>query len=303
MSKRKLQVEKCDKVKVNGDYPVITIVEGNRHYEVICMAKPSKGGVIKKLSADEFVDLRTGEVRKFEKNDSKQRENLRETFNNLKALIRTNFDADNEHKQLFITLTYAENMTEYRRLYVDFDKWLKRLKYHLKGHHLEYIAVAEPQERGAWHMHVMLKSDRFLYLDNETVTSPMWGHGWTDTQRLKSDDVGRYYVAYFTDLFGECGATAKKKGARLPFYPVGMKFFRCSRGVNRPERVSETYREATSRGGEMAGWGAFTVKNEDGAVVQMVQREHWKKEEIGCGKEWRPPRKKSEITKQVREGV
>jgi len=276
MNKQRLQVEKRGRITVDESCTVTVILQGKRHYEVIYMAKPSKGGVIKKLNADEFVDLRTGEVREFEKNTSKQRENLRETFNNLKALIRTNFDADNEHKQLFITLTYKENMTDYERLYEDFKKWLMKLKYHCKGHQLEYIAVAEPQGRGAWHMHVMLKSDKFLHLDNKTIVAPMWGHGMTDTQRLKSDDVGRYYVAYFTDLFGEFGTTAKKKGARLPLYPVGMKFYRCSRGIERPDKVEETYGETSGRDGELADWKAFDVVGEDGNLIQTVQREHFK---------------------------
>jgi hypothetical protein len=280
MNKRVLQVEKRDRVEIPDNALVKTIVQGKRHREVIWLAKPSKGGCIKKISADEFVDLRTGEVREFEKNEKKTRENLRETFNNLKALIRTNFDADNEHRQLFITLTYKENMTDYKRLYDDFVKWIKKLKYHLKGHTLDYIAVAEPQGRGAWHMHVMLKSDRMLFLDNKTVTAPMWGHGATDTQRLKSDDVGRYYVAYFTDLFGEFGHTARKKGGRLHLYPVGMKFYRCSRGIKRPEDVAETYGDAKGRGGAPVEWNAYDISDKDsGDLVQVVQREHWKEGE------------------------
>jgi hypothetical protein len=168
-------------------------------------------------------------------------------------------------------------MMDYNQLYADFKKWYMKLKYYCKGHTLDYITVAEPQGRGAWHMHVMLKSDKFLFLDNQTVIAPMWGHGMTDTQRLKSDDVGRYYVAYFTDLFGEFGTTAQKKGGRLPLYPVGMKFYRCSRGIKRPERVNETFGETKDRGGEVTYHSSYKVIDEEtDEVVQIVHKEHRK---------------------------
>lgn len=272
---RKLQAEKRDSLAIHPAQRVRAIVEGRRHREVIFMSRPAKGGVTKKISKDEFIDLRTGELRKFAQNERKQRENLRETFNNLTALIRANFDADNEQRQLFVTLTYAENMTDSARLMVDFSAWYKRLKYHCKGHQLDYIAVAEPQERGAWHMHVMLKSDKTLFIDNKETMQPLWGHGFTDVQRLKSDDVGRYYVAYFTDLFEAYGDNPKKKGKRLSLYPVGMKFYRCSKGIKRPEKADMLYRDVIKQFGEMVGWNTYDIKDADGNVIQTVQREHW----------------------------
>jgi len=241
------------------------------------MARPANGAPIRKLSQEEYVDLRTGEVKQFERNERKQRENLRETFRNLTGLIRANFDADNNGRQVFITLTYRENMQDHKRLMEDYKLFWKKLKYYCKGHKMDYIAVAEPQERGAWHMHVMVKSDRKLFIPKEKI-GELWGHGMTRIDALVSDDVGRYYVAYFTDLFGEFGETAKKKGGRLPLYPVGMKFYRCSRGIVRPEASEGHYREIVESWGRPSYREAYEVQDaESGETIQTVQREHFKR--------------------------
>jgi len=278
-SKKTLQVVKIPPFDIYGSTPVRAMEQGAKHCEVLYMAKPAPGSKIQKISKEEYIDLRTGEVKAFKLNETKQRQNLSETFRNLTGLIRANFDQDNEHRQLFITLTYAENMTDHHKLYDDFESWYRRLRKHCNGHQLEYIAVAEPQARGAWHMHVMIKSDKYFFVDNRDMEK-LWKQGFTDTQRLKSDDVGRYYVAYFTDLFGEFGTTAKKKGARLPLYPVGMKFYRCSRGIVRPEMDDAEYSEIVERWGKPSYRDAYEITDtETGEVVQRIQREHYKKGE------------------------
>ena len=227
-----IQVAKNCKLEENR---VVKITrQGSKYAEIMCRDKPTRQS-IKKISADEYILLKTGEVRKFEKKVDKHSDNLRKTFARLRALIRTNFEGDAQN-QLFVTLTYAENMTDSERLYENFRKFMQRLKYQYLEHNFDYICVAEPQGRGAWHMHVMLKSDQpVLFIDNRDMEK-IWGNGWTDTQRLKSDDVGSYYVAYFTDLLetDKKGNKARKKGERLSMYPVGFKLYRTSRGIVQP---------------------------------------------------------------------
>ncbi|TDY52721.1 hypothetical protein BX592_1043 [Paraburkholderia rhizosphaerae] len=53
-----------------------------------------------------------------------------------------------------ITLTYRENMQDKTRLKRDFDSLRRRLGA-LGG--FQYVAVAERQQRGAWHLHVAVK--------------------------------------------------------------------------------------------------------------------------------------------------
>lgn len=171
----------------------------------------------------------------------------------------------------WITLTYAENMMDVKRLYDDFRKFNMRFCYYLQKSNIEtpeYIAVAEPQGRGAWHMHVLYIWPCVApFLDNNTVFQPIWGYGFTKIKAVRGDvdNLGAYLSAYLGDMSfeeyekldgndkiaalrdgaeivekeitDERGRKVKKrilKGARLRLYPPGMNIFRTSRGVKRP---------------------------------------------------------------------
>ena len=63
-------------------------------------------------------------------------------------MINNNFTG--KPNELFVTLTYAKNMTDTKRLYTDMNKFIKRLKYKYKeSSDIDYLAVVEPQGRGA----------------------------------------------------------------------------------------------------------------------------------------------------------
>jgi len=200
----------------------------------------------KKISKDEMVDKTTGEIIQVEHKEDRKGNisSLRRTISNLRDIINTNFvGGENE---LFITLTYAENMKDTERLYKDFDKFYKKLKRRLRGHELLYISVVEPQERGAWHVHLLLKdlTCESLYIHNEEIEK-MWGQGFTKTERLHHvDNVGAYLSAYLTNIKeGE----ETKKGQRLYLYPPGMNIYRCSRNVKRPIIVEKEYKQVKEK--------------------------------------------------------
>lgn len=198
----------------------------------------------KRISKDEMLNLETGEVIEIG-NSVSRRDNiksLRVTMRKLRRLINANFEgADNE---LFITLTYGEDMRDLRRLYCDFKKFYQKLKRRYKDVEFRYIYVVEPHESGKWHIHLLLKAlnREYLFIDNDSVIWKLWGHGYTKTQRLHGvDNVGAYLSSYLTDLFDEDGR--KHKGARLYLYPAGMNIYRCSRNCRKPEERIVEYGE------------------------------------------------------------
>ena len=266
------------------------------------MANEPTPGIIK-LNKDEYLVIKSGEIRQFKHNEGKVIDYLRNVFRKLEHLIKTNFDTEeNGHNALFITLTYAENMQDPEKLYEDFEDFYKRLKYHCKTkkqevHELQYIAVAEPQERGAWHMHVLLKSDRpIFFIDNKLMTK-IWRHGATETERIKGRDPGKYFAQYFTSLEADAkddpnatlidGPNGKKykKGARLHFYPKGMKFYRCSSGIVRPSPEHKAYNDVTREYGKPKKSTAFELTEERQAdegeesrrIINTIQREEFSK--------------------------
>lgn len=152
---------------------------------------------------------------------------VRRTCDNFKWLIRAN----ERRIRLFVTLTYAQNMTDTKRLYQDYRKFVQRLRRaypDVSG----YLVAFEPQKRGAWHAHILLLSDKpFLFIPNKRMRK-LWGHGFTKTQRCKNvRDIGSYVTAYLTNLKE---GKRTKKGQRLGMYPSGFHFLRSSKtGVER----------------------------------------------------------------------
>ena len=83
---------------------------------------------------------------------------------------------------LWVTLTYAENMRDAKRLYEDFRRFWQRFRYYLDKHEYppaEYITAAEPQGRGAWHLHCLfLFPEKAPFIPNADMAR-IWGYGFT----------------------------------------------------------------------------------------------------------------------------
>jgi hypothetical protein len=183
-----------------------------------------------------------GEIKEMKVSDNKgdNLSSLKKTFKRLRRLIMNNFKGGDD--QLWLTLTYAENMQDVKRLVSDFRQFIKKLR--RKYGQLEYISVIEPQERGAWHYHVLLKTSDGspLYIENDDIYRK-WKHGFTKTKRLsESDNVAAYVMAYLTDMdMNENDENAKSKkivkGMRLHYYPSNMQFYRCSAGIKQPKEI------------------------------------------------------------------
>ena len=260
---------------------------------------------MRNIDADYMMDLRTGEL--VEKQHSVSRDenivSLKRTLKNLRDLINTNCcDPD---KVLWLTLTYAENMCDTERLYRDYEKFWKRLCYWFLKNSVpkpEYISVAEPQERGAWHLHVILiwMDCPAPFISNNDVVWRLWGHGFTKTKGVSNcDNLGAYFSAYLADLDvtgsdavvdgstvvlkpSDDGRTLKKiaKGARLCLYPTGMRLYRHSRGVVIPV-VEEVPPDSAQNEKVSAGTETFSVTyrvvNDDNGCVNVFRKTYYNK--------------------------
>lgn len=244
------------------------IYQGNKIelllFEKYCI---SKSPTVFKLDAERFVILSTGEVKEYNKSDFKTDAGIRRTVTNLRRLINCNFfGAKNE---LFVTLTYAENMTDSKRLYSDFDKFMKRLKYAYPSTEFVWINAVEPQERGAFHCHVLLRSlnENYLYINNKTMAK-LWSHGFTTTKRLTNNsNVGAYLSSYLLN-------TKNKKGGRLHLYPKNMRLYRSSRNCSQPIikflNKSEYKRLVDTK--TLTYTKELSIKDDNGQVVNHIKK-------------------------------
>lgn len=95
----------------------------------------------------------------------------------------------------FLTLTFAENLTNVEDTNLLFKNFIKRLKYTYNLKNLKYLAVIEFQERGAVHYHVLLN---IPYIPHKNLQE-LWGHGFVFINAINHvDNLGAYILKYMT---------------------------------------------------------------------------------------------------------
>lgn len=168
--------------------------------EIIKTEKANHICLIKKINDNEYIDLRTGELKQCNhiENRSQNINSIRLTMKKIRDLINTNISPLNKKQWLFITLTYADNMTNREKLYNDFKNFIKRFKEKYPTFN-RYINVAEPQGRGAWHLHCF-----FGFIENAPYIADLqqlWLQGFVKIRQIGDiDNLGAYLSAYLCDV-------------------------------------------------------------------------------------------------------
>lgn len=299
-----------DEIIINPtDYSKITTM-GNV-LEVMSMRKYPHGSPMRKLNKDLYFDVRTGDVFEYShgENRADNMKSVRRTLATVRAVINCNVTVPANCK--WLTFTYKENMTDTKRLYKDWDTFRRKFARWCQQNGIdkpEYIAVVEPQGRGAWHLHVFFVWNHPApYLDNNTVIAPLWGQGYTRTKAVTNcDNVGAYFGAYLADMpyeeymnladdemnenvsieiksvTDEDGKRLTKKivkGGRLKMYPPGMNILRCSKGVKRPTVEITDYKNAQKKVCDYAQTYriGFDLLSDDGSSVNRIYKQYYNK--------------------------
>lgn len=211
------------------------------------------------LVKSEMVNFKTGELLLHQYEHTENRfqgyKSLLNTFSKLRDIINCNItDVKNVH---WCTLTYAENMQDLKRLKFDFENFWKRFKNYCRNKNYptpEYINAVEPQERGAWHIHVLIIwSISAPFIPHEEfwkMWSPKGFKRNEDFVKIQSlyvdgkavDNVGAYLTTYLTDTLSD-KEHRRVKYNRLKLYPNGMNVYRTSKNIKRPviEYMSEKF--------------------------------------------------------------
>lgn len=109
------------------------------------------------------------------------------TRKQIRRLVNSNPTMDK-----FLTLTFAENVTDLKQANYEFKKFKQKLERKI-GSGLKYIAVPEFQQRGAVHYHLMLDMP---YLHWKEL-SALWGHGRIQIEQIrKRGRAGAYLSKY-----------------------------------------------------------------------------------------------------------
>lgn len=240
---------------------------------------------IKKISANEYVDLSTGEVKEFQFNGNSgmNEKSLRRSFKYARYMITTNCDIP--ENCLFITLTYSLEkdeagkimpMTDTKKLYSDLDKFTKRLKTRYKQ--FRYIYCCEPQENRSWHIHaIFIFSSRAPFIRSTELES-VWGHGLVNIRRVyDSVHLGAYLTSHMSNIESteEKNEKGKRaiKGGRLIFYPPRFRPFRFSRNCVKPEKIKLKYAESKKYLNDTENKYSYVTKITDNGFENEITHE------------------------------
>lgn len=113
---------------------------------------------------------------------------------------------------IFLTFTFAENVTDIKIANPIFTKFIKRLNYEITGSKesfLKYVVVTEFQERGAIHFHTIFFNLKHIWVD--TLTE-IWGEGFVKLKKIEHvDNVGAYMCKYMGKDFDDDRLDGKKR--------------------------------------------------------------------------------------------
>ena len=230
-----------------------------------------------KLNKDLMINNETGELIEVEHSESRKdnMSSIKKSITKMRDIINLNFiGALNE---LFITLTYKDNMRDSKKLYNDFKNFYKRLKKKYNEIEFKYVYAVEPQGRGAWHIHLLLKAINkdVLYIHNSEIEK-LWRQGFTKTERLENiDNVGAYVSSYLIDYKDDSGHI--EKHMRLYMYPVGINIYRCSKNCLMPSCDEIEYSDIKNQLPEKCKTWQSTIQivDDSNTVLNTLKKEYY----------------------------
>lgn len=126
--------------------------------------------------------------------------------------------------------------------------------------HYEYITAAEPQGRGAWHLHcVFIFAGKAPYMENAVVRD-CWKQGFVTVKRLDDvDNVGAYLTAYLGDM----ELSEASKADMAVSYSKGIKEveYEDENGVKQTKNISRALGSVCTRLASIFSDGAKELKS------------------------------------------
>lgn len=136
--------------------------------------------------------------RKNEKNTNSatKEENRKKTQTRARKQVARLINSNALEMRKFLTLTFAENITNIKVANHYFKTFVQRVNYYLKKQNkpkIKYVAVIEFQKRGAIHYHLLCN---LPYIANSTLTN-LWRNGFIRINQIENiDNVGAYVTKY-----------------------------------------------------------------------------------------------------------
>lgn len=171
--------------KIN-DEAMVKVVKynGNKRIEIQTTNKRQNNlkQNIKKLNKEEYLDMRTGEIKKYNLNYGKNNKGVKRAMKRFKKLLTNNFFG--EQNELFITFTCKEPVQDVDKINSYFNKFWGKLQRRYKSLGFAYV-IEMQKERESLHIHALIKDmgNSTLTIANNEIRE-LWGKGFTKTNRI-----------------------------------------------------------------------------------------------------------------------
>jgi len=210
-------IEKDSRVKSFGLNYSMTIAGHHGHIA------PIRGNpCCRKLDKETYLDLRDGEIKKFNITETRDIANLFSARQKLLDLVHTNSRSNSE----FITITSQENCQD-RNRWLYYMKHFSQTKIFQEVFGREYLYTIERQKRGALHSHIICFNPAMKRIPYKELINAwrkvLGGLGSVCCKRIDNPmNVGKYLAKYILKDFEEVG---KYKRCYIP-----------SKGLSQPEK-------------------------------------------------------------------
>lgn len=265
---------------INED-ELVTVYNSERYTEVVSSSNLTKRNDIskyRKIAKTTYVDTETGEIIEHRSPTPlcKSISNFKSNFKDLRRCIQLNFYGDQTEK--FITLTYSYPMKEPEHLSKDIQQFIKKFKrkYNLTSNNLKYIYIKEPQEKGSWHIHLLIKrlDNKPLIVSDEEIHQ-LWNLG-TQIKIQNINNIDK--LVWYFDITRD-----KKKAQRIAFYPHNIRIYDGSRNTHLEKRrmpyrdVSDLLKDKTLTYQQQLDISALSSNNEFNTINTVKYEQYHRK--------------------------
>lgn len=209
----------------------VTLYKCGNYKEIVCCRQDTKPIQITKLTKNQYIDNNTGEIKEYHYTGNKTLNNIRKQFKNIPRLIKGYFDGNNTER--FITLTYSYIMSNPYCLSYDFKKFIRKIN--RRYGKCRYIYIKEPNRKGSWHIHSIIKrlDGKIFDITGETVRT-LWKNGYAVSVNIP---YNINTLPYYFDV-----SVSKEKQERLKFYPSYLNIYGCSEDI-KTEKIKGLYKD------------------------------------------------------------
>ena len=143
----------------------------------------------------ELNKIRQHEGRRQEASEDNKQKNREKCSNRAARTVRRLVNSNIAINSKFLTLTFADHVTDLKKANYEFKKFKQRFVYYLWVR-IKYLCVPEFTKKGRIHYHVVLFNLPFV--KNKTLQS-IWSNGFIKINKIDNcDNVGAYVSKYMT---------------------------------------------------------------------------------------------------------